>query len=131
MSTIVIIILLFIFQCFDRPNIRMRDLDVENGKFSTFLFLGHPDGTHDGEWYYINDKIKFYNIPTKSVYFNYDKNEYRIYFEDDVTSETIEEILSRHCQCIWDECSSYSSIYTYDGLMVEYIKKFNVIYVNE
>lgn len=130
-AIIVIIVSVFLFQCFSRPNIKMRDLDVENGKINTFLFLGYPDGTRDGEWYYINEKIRFYNIPTGSVYFNFDKNEYRIYFDDDVKSETIEEILNQHCRCLYDECSTYSSVYTYDGLVVEYIKDYNVIYVNE
>ena len=132
-AIIVIIVSVLLFQCFSRPNIKMRDLDVENGKIKTFLFLGYPDGTHDGEWYYCNldDKIKFYNIPTDYVGFNFDKNEYQIYFDDDVDYETIEEILNQHCRCLYDECSSYSDVYTYNGLIVEYIKDLNVIYVNE
>jgi len=48
-AIIVISVSVFLFQCFSRPNIKMRDLDVENGKINTFLFLGYPDGTHDGE----------------------------------------------------------------------------------
>ncbi len=129
-TVIVIIISVFLFQCFSRPNIKMRDLDVENGKISTLLFLGYPDNIVDGEWKYYNN-IEFYNIPTDIVTFNFNKNEYRIYFDDDVDCETIEEILLEHCRCLYDECSSFSSVYTYAGLRIEYIDEVNVIYINE
>lgn len=112
-----------------RPNIKMNDFDIKNGKVATILFLGLPSETDGDEWEYEDCGIKFYDIPVSSITYDISDGKYSLLFDGEY-EENLKNILEKHC-----DDAKYVYLfteYTYKELeiSVDYGVDFCLMYVD-
>lgn len=111
-----------------RPNIKMNDFDVKNGRIATVFFLGIPTEIDD-EWEYEDCGIKFYNIPVRKISYDMSKGKYSLLFDGEYT-ENLKNIIDKHC----DSAKNIYlfSEYTYNDLeiSVDYGNDFSFVYID-
>lgn len=125
----VVLCIILVNQIFSRPNIKMDDFNIENGKFATILFLGIPTETDGDEWIYRDCDIEFYNIPVKKISYDISAGKYYLMFDgkyQDNLSNTIEKY------CDYSDYVYIFSKYTYKELelSVDYDTDFCFIIID-
>ena len=114
-SVILVTVLLLVVSIFSRPNLKFKDLDVENNAISTFFLLGIPDEIEDNEWEYGDCGIEFYDIPVEKIWFNIADGEYYLLFDSEY-NDAVESVLSKYCK---KSNSVYGfDVYTYEDVEV-------------
>lgn len=131
-TTVVIIIVACIVLAFSillRPNIKMNDFDVKNGKVATIFFLGIPTEIEDDEWEYEDCGIKFYNIPVKEISYDLSEGKYSLLFDGEY-KENLENIVEKYCDSARNVY--LFSEYTYKELeiSVDYGDDFSFMYID-
>lgn len=112
-----------------RPNIKMDDFDINNGKIATLFFLGFPSEVNGDEWTFENCGIKFYNIPVRSLSYDISDGKYSLLFDGEY-EDKLRNILKKHC-----DAAKYIYMfteYTYKelGISVDYGADFCFMYID-
>ena len=128
-TVVVIACVVLLASILSRPNIKMNDFDIKNGKVATLLFLGLPTEIESDEWEYYDCGIKFYNIPVKSITYSISDKAYSLLFDGEY-EENLKNILKKHCSDA--EYTYLFTEYTYKELeiSVDYGVDFCFMYVD-
>lgn len=114
-AAVALTVFVVLFSILNRPNLKMKDLNVENNAIDTLFLLGIPDKVEDGEWTYKECGIKFYDIPVERLYFDVSKGYYYLMFDAD-HNDDLKDVLSKYCERT-DRIMSFD-VYEYDDVEV-------------